>query len=114
MIDAPRIIAIDYDGTIALDAFPNVGRPNWSVINRALEEKENGTLLILWTCREDCPEGSHSYLSDAVEACSRWGLEFDAINEDVDWSKDFFGRHGRKVYANEYWDDKAIHVNYIV
>ena len=97
-----KAIAIDFDGCICTDAFRFIGKPNWPVIELAKREQESGAGLILWTCREG------PLLQIAVEACRKWGLEFDAINESLpDWIEEF-GNRPRKVGASEYWDDKAV------
>lgn len=97
-----KAIAIDFDGCLCTDAFPEIGEPNWTVINRAKAEQRAGAGLILWTCREG------QLLLDAVEACRNWGLTFDALNESLpDWIEEFQTRP-RKVGASEYWDDKAV------
>lgn len=97
-----RAIAIDFDGCLCSDAYPDIGAPNWAVITKAAEEQEAGAGLILWTCREG------PLLHEAVAACARWGLKFDAINESLpDWIA-AFGTRPRKVGATEYWDDKAV------
>lgn len=95
-------IAIDFDGCLCLDAFPAVGKPNWSVINAAKKAKEDGDALILWTCR--CGED----LETALQACREWGLCFDAVNENLPERIAFFGNDTRKVGADEYWDDRAV------
>ena len=97
-----KIIAIDYDGTIALDSFPHAGTPNWPVINRAKEEQMNGAILILWTCR------TGKDLEVALEACTSWGLHFTAVNENTLERQKYWGNNPRKVYADEYWDDHAV------
>jgi hypothetical protein len=81
--DTPfRIIAVDFDGCLCENAWPNIGRPIWSSIYRAKEEREAGSKIILWTCRRD------EMLTNAVEACQEWGLEFDAvILSDVSYNK---------------------------
>ena len=97
-----KAIAIDFDGCLCTDAFPEIGEPNWAVINRAKTEQQAGAGLILWTCREG------QLLLDAVEACRGWGLTLDAMNESLpDWIEEFQTRP-RKVGASEYWDDKAV------
>ena len=99
-----KAIAIDFDGCICADAFPGIGAPNWPVINRALLEQQKGAGLILWTCREG------TLLQEAVYACARWGLHFDAVNESLpDWIATY-GTSPRKVGASEYWDDKALKI----
>lgn len=102
-----RIIAIDFDGTLNNGRYPDVSHPNWNVINKAKAEKENGSKLILWSCREE------KDLDDAVNACKSWGLNFDAVNENIPEIVEAFGYVTRKVCANEYWDDLAIPVENI-
>lgn len=97
-----KAIAIDFDGCLCADAWPDVGAPNWSVINRAKQEQQAGAGLILWTCREG------QQLQAAVEACASWGLKFDAVNESLpDWIE-AYQTTPRKVGATEYWDDRAV------
>ena len=95
-----KIIAVDFDGTLFITDWPTIIEPNWEIINKAKTEKENGAKLILWTCR--CGK----YLDDAIEACRRVGIIFDAVNENLSESIEMFdGTSSRKVFANEYWDD---------
>lgn len=97
-----KAIAIDFDGCLCSNAFPDIGAPNWVVITKAAKERATGAGLILWTCREG------KLLEDAVAACARWGLHFDAVNESLpDWIE-AFGTQPRKVGATEYWDDRAV------
>lgn len=78
-----KAIAIDFDGCLCTNEYPNTG-------------------LILWTCRQG------KELEEAVAACERWGLHFDAVNENLPSWKEFFRNDTRKVGANEYWDDRAV------
>lgn len=98
-----KAIAIDFDGCLCTDAYPDIGIPNYVVIARAKQARQrDGAGLILWTCREG------QLLQDAVDACKRWGLTFDAVNESLpDWIETF-QTTPRKVGATEYWDDKAV------
>lgn len=55
MVDSSQIpyaIAIDFDGILCQNAYPDIGDPNWDTIHQALKEQSNGAKLILWTCRE--------------------------------------------------------------
>lgn len=97
-----KAIAIDFDGCICTNAFPNVGAPNWSVINKACAEHAHGAGLILWTCREG------ELLQQALDACTKWGLHFDAVNDSLPSWIAAYGNHPRKVGATEYWDDRAV------
>ncbi len=102
MRELRKAIAIDFDGCLCNDAFPEVGSPHWDVIVRAKEQQKNGAGLILWTCREG------DLLQAAIDACSRWGLEFDSVNENLPERKDHFQNNPRKVWADEYWDDRSV------
>ena len=97
-----KAIAIDFDGCLCTNAYPDIGEPNWGVINKAKQEQEAGAGLILWTCREG------QQLKEAVEACRHWGLRFDAVNESLPEWLEFFENRPRKVGATEYWDDRAV------
>ena len=97
-----RAIAIDFDGCLCADAYPSIGTPNWSVINKALEEQAAGAGLILWTCREG------ALLREAVTACESWGIRFDAVNENLPSWIAVYGNNPRKIGATEYWDDRAV------
>lgn len=102
------IIAVDFDGTICENKWPNIGRPNRFVIDALKRHKENGDQVILWTCR------SGALLEAAVQFCRLAGLEFDAINDNVPERIATFGNNSRKVSADEYWDDKAIPTSAVV
>ena len=93
-----KIIAVDFDGTLYTDNYPYIGNPIWSTINYCKKEKENGAILVLWTCRNG------SDLTEAIELCKIVGLTFDYVNENA---KEI---DSRKIYADEYIDDKAINI----
>lgn len=98
----PYIIAVDFDGTLVEDKFPEIGRPiekTWEFMRKA---QEAGAKIILWTSRDN------DRLEAAVEFCIDRGFHFDAINDNLDECKILFNNSTRKVYANEYWDDKAV------
>lgn len=97
-----RAIAIDFDGTLFKTRWPEILEPNREVIDRALEEQKKGAQLILWTCREG------KLLKDALDACEREGLRFDAVNDSPEDWKRIWGTSPRKVGATEYWDDRAV------
>ena len=104
-----KIIAIDFDNTLFKTTWPDILEPIWGVVERAKEEQRNGAKLILWTCR--CGK----YLDEAVEACRRVGIIFDAVNENLPESIEMFdGTNSRKIFANEYWDDLSWNPTYDV
>lgn len=95
-----RVIAVDFDGTLCKDSYPNIGEPNETLIRYLLDEQKRGSKLILWTCR--CGK----YLDEAVSWCLKHSLKFDAVNDNIPEATEFFGSNSRKVFAHVYIDDK--------
>lgn len=102
MSKLPYIIAIDFDGTLVEDKFPEIGKPIKETWDLARKARDAGAKLILWTSRDG------RSLEDAIWFCLDNGLSFDAINENLPECQALFNNDTRKVYANEYWDDKAV------
>lgn len=96
-----RVIAVDFDGVLCEDQWPQIGPEKKDIIELAKYRKQTGAALILWTCR--CGE----QLDEAVSWCRERGLEFDAVNENLPERVAFYGSESRKISADEYWDDKA-------
>lgn len=100
-------IAVDFDGTLCENKYPEIGKPNKKIINNLrARQRKAGTKLILWTCREG------DELDEAVEWCRSQKLEFDAVNDNLPEHIEKHGNNSRKIHANEYWDDKAVTVSY--
>lgn len=97
-----KIIAVDFDGTLCTDKYPEIGSPARGLINLLKSRKEAGDKLILWTCRVG------ERLQEAVGWCSQSGLEFDAVNENLPEMIEYFGQDTRKIHADVYIDDKAV------
>ncbi len=95
------IIAVDFDGTLCEDRFPDIGIPNFALMNELISKRKEGYKLILWTCRngED--------LEAAVSFCRFHHLEFDAVNNNLPQIIERYGGDSRKIYADIYIDDKA-------
>ena len=92
------IVAVDFDGTLSLDAqYPNIGRFNTPLYEALMKLRSIGWSIVLWTCREEIE------LKEAVEWCKMNGLEFDAINENPS----HVPFKSRKVVADIYIDDRA-------
>lgn len=96
-----KIIAVDFDGTICKNRWPQIGEARQEVIDELLRRQAKGDRLILWTCRVD------ERLREALDWCAAAGLTFDAVNGNLPEMAERFGNDCRKVYADEYWDDKA-------
>lgn len=102
MATLPYIIAVDFDGTLVEDKFPEIGEPKKDVWMAMWAAQRAGAKIILWTSRDN------ERLKAAVQFCTERGFHFDAINDNLDECKLMFNNSTRKVYANEYWDDKAV------
>jgi hydroxymethylpyrimidine pyrophosphatase-like HAD family hydrolase len=97
-----KIIAVDFDGCIVENKWPLVGDPILPTVEALKKEKQNGSRIILWTCR------GGSMLHDALDACKGLGIELDAVNENLPEIVAAFDSESRKVFADEYWDDRAV------
>lgn len=60
-------IAVDFDGTLCVHRFPEIGEPKPGVIEYIKQQAEAGTKIILHTCRENDEPGGRNYLDEAVE-----------------------------------------------
>ena len=96
-----KIIAVDFDGTLCENKWPEIGAPNLELIQYLKEQKAQGAKIILWTCRE------YAELLDAIRWCLDHGLNPDAVNTNIPEIVAKFGKDCRKVYADEYIDDRA-------
>lgn len=97
-----HIIAVDFDGTLCENAWPGIGEARAGVIDYVLGQQATGAKLILWTNRRG------ERLDEAVKWCAARGIAFDAVNENLPEVIDRFGGDTRKVYADEYLEDKAV------
>lgn len=97
-----KIIAVDFDGTLCENKWPEIGKPLFGTIAYLLKEQKQGARLILWTCRVG------DMLQKAIEWCADKGLIFAAVNENLPEIIESFGSDTRKIFANEYIDDRNI------
>ena len=101
------IYAVDFDGTLCIDAFPGIGRANTALIEWLKARRASGDKLILWTNRVG------SRLAEAVSWCGEKGLFFDAVNENLPEIKDLYAPYleglspGPKITADVFLDDHA-------
>jgi hypothetical protein len=94
-----KVFAVDFDGTLVENKFPDIGAPKEKVINYVKKIKANGGTVILWTCRD----GYH--LAKALKFLKDNNIPYDNVNNNP---KAEFG--SRKIYADYYIDDRAISV----
>lgn len=99
-MERDRIVAVDFDGTLCESKYPEIGKANQALIDHLIFRKKCDEKLILWTCRNG------KELDDAVKWCKERGLIFDAINENLPEIVEQMGGDTRKIFADEYIDDK--------
>ena len=97
-----QIIAVDFDGTLCKQAWPEIGEANERLIRHLKERQAEGARLILWTNREG------DLLEAAVEWCKGYGLTFDTINANLPEKIALYHNDCRKINADIYIDDKAV------
>lgn len=91
--------AVDADGTMLVDDYPNV-RFQEHAIRVLLSLQAAGHKLMLWTCRE----GAERDL--VVSEAKRKGLMFDAVNANLEDVVRTRGVDSRKIVATYYLDDR--------
>lgn len=96
------IIAVDFDGTLCENKWPEIGAPRQAIIDYCKGAAAAGVRLILWTNR------TGDLLAEAVAWCATRELHFDAVNENLPEVIAAFGGDTRKIVADMYIDDKAV------
>ncbi len=96
---------IDFDGTLSYGSWPEVGPANEELFDFLIRKQRQGDKVILWTCRAGQP------LKDAVDFCRRYGLIFDAVNDNLPEIVEQYGSNSRKITCDVYIDDRAFHVD---
>ena len=79
--------------------FPDIGAINEEVLrDMVYEKKVKGTVIIIWTCR------SGEYMKEMWDFLDKNDIPYDYINRNY---PHLGFETGRKIYADEYWDDRA-------
>ena len=100
-MDRPIIVAVDFDGILCQDKFPEIGKPNYDMVSFVRRMQDSGIETILWTSRVD------DRLAEAITWCEDRGLHFTSINDNTPSNKGQYGTNPRKVYADIYMDDRS-------
>lgn len=95
------IIAIDFDGVLVKDDFPNIGEPDWEMVSAVWKLGFTDHELILWTSRVD------ERLEEAVQWCMNHNLKFAGVNVNAPSNLKKYGTDPRKAFADVYIDDRA-------
>ena len=100
-----KIIAVDFDGTLCENKWPEIGVANDELIEYLKKRQASGDKIILWTCRVG------ELLQQAVRFCYNRGLIFDAVNENLPETLEWMNDDSRKIWANEYIDDRNVPID---
>lgn len=98
-----KYFAIDFDGTIAYDAYPNVGKLIPGAKETMQKIKELGGEIAIWTCRTD------QWAQDAKDFLDKNEIPYDYFNKPFDHHVNIYGGdNSRKIYADCYIDDRSV------
>jgi hypothetical protein len=95
------IIAIDFDGVLVKDKFPEIGEPDWDMVSAVRKLGFTEHELVLWTSRIG------ERLEEAVQWCVERDLKFVCVNSNAPSNIAEYGTDPRKVFADIYIDDRA-------
>ena len=97
------IIAIDFDGTIVHDKFPDIGEMVEGAKEAINQLYKDGYTIIIWSCRTKINKAR------AIEWLVKNGIKYHKFNEScpINVAK-YGGVDTRKVYADIYIDDRML------
>lgn len=99
------VIAIDFDGTIVTNKYPDIGylkRNAKKVINELFDA---GHEIIINTCRQGKEE------QDMIDFLKLIGIKYSTVNENLCYRIEEYENDCRKIGADIYIDDKAYPCN---
>jgi hydroxymethylpyrimidine pyrophosphatase-like HAD family hydrolase len=91
-----KTLAIDLDGTLLENKFPQLGKPNPDLVRVLQAVRAVGWRIVIWTVRADSPE--------LREHLDRYGVPYDDVNFNPGGPSNGSG----KIYADVYLDDRAL------
>jgi hypothetical protein len=96
------VIAIDFDGTIVQNRYPNVGNLQPDARRCINQLHDDGHYIIIWTCR------TGERLLEAINFLLDVDIKFNRVNRSEPSNEAKYGGHGRKVGADVYVDDRQV------
>jgi hypothetical protein len=96
------IVAIDFDGTLVEDRYPEIGELK-SGVKDAMRQinAKNEFYIIINTCRKG------KLLVEAINFLLNEGIQFDRVNDNAPWLIEKYG-NTRKIHANVFIDSNNI------
>lgn len=99
-----KILAVDFDDTLFWTSHYSCEyEPNWPVIKYVRKRKEEGWIIILWTCRFH-----KDSVAEAIAKCEEYGIKPDYVNENAAQTIERYG-DPRKILCDELIDDTVRH-----
>lgn len=99
------IIAVDFDGILCENKFPDIGRPHYEMVSFVRQLIDEGHEVVLWTSR------TGDRLDEAVDWCGDRGLHFCAVNENAPSNlAQYLSEYptpSPKIYADLYLEDRC-------
>lgn len=95
-----KVIAVDFDGTIVEDKYPDIGKPMIFAFDTLKKLQREGHRLVLWTYRNG------RKLDEAVKFCADNGVEFYAVNCSYEGEVFNEKEASRKIHADIFIDDR--------
>ena len=102
MSNLPFTIAVDADGVLWEDRYPEIGAIRPETIKALRWAQKQGVVLILNTCR------CGLYRFESIYIARESTIEFDFVNENDPARIEAFGGDCRKISADMYLEDKAL------
>lgn len=96
------IIAVDFDGTLHVGNWPNIGVEAAYAGEIMRKLHKDGHYLIINTCR------SGDMLLEAINWLLQHDIPFDRVNDNCPTGIEQYGNNSRKIHAHVYIDDKQI------
>ena len=97
------VIAVDFDGTIVENKYPEIGQERPFAIETLKMLIADRHRVVLWTCREG------ELLDQALEWCRERGVEFYAVNRDYpEETTDNNPHFSRKLKVDVFIDDRNL------
>jgi hypothetical protein len=95
------VIAIDFDGTIVEQKFPEIGKLLPGAVKAIRQLKEDGHKIIIWSCRS-----LKEHIDEAKYFLNYYEIPFDAFNRSIKGATKI--ETFPKVYADVYIDDRQL------
>ena len=96
------VLAVDFDGTIVEDRYPEIGKPLPFAIDTLKRLHADGHRIVLWTFRHGRP------LRNAVDFLESQGVQLYAVNQSFPEESEQLDGYSRKIHADWFIDDRNI------